>query len=1037
MKIFVSKMFSGTKKLPKIVLACLLVIVISMPPYTQFLGTVLGRSNPSRSDSDSLNSISPNYASTGSLSVTVLDSSGLPLHPETIILYDSSYAELSRVTPLLNFYTFNFLSPGTYNVEAYIDDMFIGAAGSVPVQAGQTASCSIQASWSRKPLNITVYYSDGSTALAGATVEVYSWDGYHKQYNLRVLDITDFSGRAHFVLWPTTIAAEHYELKVSYLLSGYVGERDNVKVDKYNGGSELITTTLGASGYGSISVAVLNLDGSSLTPNTLILYNSSYQEISRAWPLLNVYTFNSLSPGTYNVEAYVDDMFIGAAGNIVVSAGQTISQTIQAGWSKKTLAVTVYYNDGATVLSGASVEVFSWDGHNQIYNFRQTQLTDSTGKASFSLWPTTIAAEHYQLKVTYLLSGIIGENDNVKVDRYNGGQVTITTTLAHSNLPGSISITLLDSVGNALAPETLILYNSSYQEISRATPLLNTYTFSSLSPGTYNVEAYVDDMFIGAAGNVLVQTGQTISHTIQASWSKQTLTITAYYNDGTTALSSATIEVFSWDGYHQRYNQRGSAVTDSTGKASFLLWPTTIAAEHYKLEVMYSQSQIGEKDNVKVNQNSGASEAITTSLASSTPPSSSRFSPTVNGYHFDNNIPKETVSFSDASNALSSSTWSSSIPVEARPLIALFAVGVHQLQFGNCFGMSYTAKYYYESPSSFASKYSGLGDMYAVSEASASPEILVNQFPGQEIMQPYLFNLALTYLGLNSLNNDARWIMTECDNYRVVQLYLTKRQNNPFFFHSVLVYDYKLNGDELTLSIYDPNHSGTTRYITLSKDQNGNFALKRTGAPGDLVAEYGLTNIGAGERTAIDWNLLSAHMNELVQLVWEFMPKTGESFLGTQAACPVNMLIRASNGSRVGYDSTTGQIVNELGGVFYSGNPTEPQIIMIPDPENSSYSIMLSGTANGNYTLTVERYDHGQLVGSPLTVNGEIATGQLKEYTLQLAGNAGPRMEETPAGINVWWVGTVVALVIACTLFAVYYRKYRRLRTNKPGNDTR
>lgn len=1030
-------MFSCSKKLPKIVLACLLVVLISMPPYTPFLGTVLGRPNSYRSDSGFLNSVSPNYASTGSLSVTVLDSSGLPLHPETIILYDSSYSEVSRVTPLLNLYTFNFLSPGTYNVEVYIDDMFIGAAGNIPVQAGQTASQTIQASWSKKTLTVTVYYSDGSTVLPGATVEVYSWDGYHQQYKLRTLSITGLDGKTSFVLWPTTIAAEHYELKVAYLLSGYVGEKDDVKVDKYSGGSESITTTLGASGHGSISVTVLNLDGSPLTPNTLILYNSSYQEISRAWPLLNVYTFNSLSPGTYNIEAYDDDMFVGAAGNIAVQAGQTVSQTIQAGWSKKTLAVTVYYNDGTTALSGASVEVFSWDGHNQNYNLRQTHITDSSGKASFALWPTTISAEHYKLKVAYLLSGYVGEKDNVKVDKYNGGEETITTTLSPSSLgPGSISITLLDSSGCALTPETLILYNSSYEEIGRVTPLLNTYTFNLLSAGTYNVEAYVDDMFIGAAGNILVQTGQTTSRTIQASWSKQTLTVTVYYNGGTTVVPSATVEVHSWDGYHQRYNLRSSAVTNGEGKASFLLWPTTIAAEHYKLEVTYSLSQIGEEDNVKVSQYNGGSEAVTTTLAPSPSPSE-RFSPTVNGYHFDNNIPKETVSFSDANNALSSCTWSSSIPVEARPLMALFAVGVHQLQLGNCFGMCYTAKYYYENPSSFASKYSGFGDMYGVSQPSASPEILVNQFPGQEIMKPYLFNSALTYLGLNSLNDDARWIMTECDNYRVVQLYLTKLQNDPFFFHSVLVYDYKLNGNELTLSIYDPNHSGTTCYITLSKDQNGNFALKSTGTPRDLVAEYGLTNIGAGEHTAVDWNLLSAHINELVQLVWEFMPKTGESFLGTKAECPVNMLIRASNGSRVGYDSTTGQIVNELGGVFYSGNATEPQVIMLPDPDNSSYSIMLSGTANGNYTLTVERYDHGQLIGSPLTVNGEIETGQLKEYTLQLAGNAGPTMEETPAGINVWWVGTAVALIIACTLFAVYYRKHRRLRMRKLGNDAR
>lgn len=1022
MKVFVSKRVTCSKKLPRTARICFLILLISLPSYVQFLGTASGYSSHNKPSSNNAIDAFSISDSTGSLSVTVLDSSGLPLHPETVILYDSSYTEVSRVSPLLNSYTFNFLNPGTYNVEAYIDDMFIGAVGNILVQSGQTTSCTIQAQWSRTPLNVTAYYSDGSTPLTGATVEVYSWDGYHKQYNLRALDITDFNGNAHFSLWPTTIAAEHYQLKVSYLTSGNVGGKDTVKVDKNNGGSETITTTVSPSGSGSIKVTVLNSDGSPLTPETLILYNSSYKEETRASPLLNVYTFSSLLPGTYNIEAYVNDMFIGAAGNIAVPAGQTISQTIQAGWSKKTLAVTVYYNNGATVLPSATVGVFSWDGHDQKYNLRQNQITDKNGAANFTLWPTTLAAENYMLKVSYLLSGYIGEKDNVKVDENNGGEETITTTLSPSG-SGSISITVLDSSGSPLTPETLILYNSSYKEITRATPTLNTYTFTLLSAGTYNVEAYVDDMFVGAAGSVLVQASQTASCTIQAAWTKQTLTATVYYSDGSTVLPGSTVDVESWDGYHQRYNLRSSGTTDNDGKATFLLWPTTIEAEHYKLEVTYSLSQVGEEDKVKVSQHGGGSATVTTTL---NPSPSERFSPTVNGYLFDNDIPKETVSFSDASNALSSSSWSSSIPVEARPLVALFSVGVQQLQFGNCFGMCYTAEYYYEHPSAFALKYPGYGDMYAVSEASASPEILVNQFPGQEITQPYLFNLALTYLGLNSLNNDVQWIINECNNHRVVQLYLTKLQNDPFFFHSVLVYDYTLNGNELTLSIYDPNHSGITCYISLSKDQNGNFSLKRTGAPEDLVEEYGLTNIGAGERTAVDWNVLSAHMSELVQLVWEMMPKTGESFLGTKADCPVNMLIRASNGSRLGYDSTTGQIVNELGGVFYSGNATEPQVIMLPNPDNSSYNIMLSGTSKGNYTLTVECYDHGQLLGSPLTVNGEIKTGELKEYTLQLKG--GPTIEETPAGINLLWIGTIVALIFVCTLFVAYYRKYRKLR---------
>jgi hypothetical protein len=685
----------------------------------------------------------------------------------------------------------------------------------------------------------------------------------------------------------------------------------------------------------------------------------------------------------------------------------------------------VIHNIGGSKASNISVGLYDGDpsqGSNQIGSFVQIgQLDSGLSTAISTSWTTTPGSHRVYISVDPF--DAIPERDKTNNIAY--ANVVINSSQP-TNQSGSISITLLDSSGDALTPETLILYNSSYQEISRVSPPLNTYTFSSLPQGTYNVEAYVDDMSIGSVNNVTVLAGQTVSRTIQASWFKQTLTVTVYYSDGTTPLSGATIEVFSWDELNQLYSLRSSVLADSTGKASFLLWPTIMSAEHYELQVTYSSSQIGEEQNVKVDQYNGASVTITTSLALS-PPSPSRFSPTVNGYNFDNNIAKETVSFSDANNALSSCPWASSIPAEARPLIAMFAVGVQQLQFGNCFGMCYTAKYYYENPSAFASKYSGFGDMYGVDEDTASPEILVNQFPGQEIMQPYLFNLALTYLGLNSLNDEIRWIMGECDNYRPVQLYLTALQNNPFFLHSVIVYDYRLSGNTLTLYIYDPNHSGTTCYIEFSRDQKGDFALTHSNISGDLVSEYGLTNIGAGEFIAVDWNLLSAHMNELVQLVWELMPKISASFLGTKLSCPVNMLIRASNGSRVGYDWTTAKMVNELKGVFYSGNATDPQVIVIPDPDNSSYTIMLSGTAKGNYTLTVERYDQGQLIGLPSTVNGEINAGQLKEYTLQLVGNAGPSIEETPAGINIWLVGTVVTLIIAFTLFAVYYRKYRRL----------
>jgi len=410
-----------------------------------------------------------------------------------------------------------------------------------------------------------------------------------------------------------------------------------------------------------------------------------------------------------------------------------------------------------------------------------------------------------------------------------------------------------------------------------------------------------------------------------------------------------------------------------------------------------------------------------------TPPTATQvpFSPTVDGFQFNNDIPKQAVSYSDALSAITSASWAQSIPSQYRPMFAFFSVEVNQMQWGNCFGMSYTAKQYYENPDAFASKYPNYSSMYAVSESVVSSEILANQCPGQELMQPYLFNLAVTYLGLNSLNQEAQYIMNEVDNYQVVQLYLINH-NNPFFLHSVLVFNYEISQNNLVLEVYDPNHQGETRTIWLNKDQSGNYVLERTGAPNDMVTEYGLTNIGAGEYTNINWSIIADHMNELVQTVENFLSQTTGSFLGIKVACPVNLLVTAPNSSRIGYDSASGQFINELSGVFYSGTDEEPKVAIIPNPENNSYDIMLSGTATGNYTLTVDHYNQGELIGTPVSTNGTIEAGLSKEYTLQLTGTSQASIAEiktnsaqtNPTDYTPYII-LAVAIVVAAILIGV------------------
>jgi hypothetical protein len=232
----------------------------------------------------------------------------------------------------------------------------------------------------------------------------------------------------------------------------------------------------------------------------------------------------------------------------------------------------------------------------------------------------------------------------------------------------------------------------------------------------------------------------------------------------------------------------------------------------------------------------------------------------------------------------------------------------------------------------------------------------------------------------------------------------------------------------LTLQIYDPNHSGETRTIELSKDPTGNYVLTPTGAYGDMVTEYGITNIGAGQYPNVDWNAIADHVSALVQKVYDNLPSTSGSFLGIKLACPVNLLVEASNGSRIGYDSTSGQILNELSGVYYSGTNDDPKIAIIPNPTDDPYKLKLSGTATGNYTLTAERYVEGQLTGNPISTVGEIANNVHKEYTLQTAGNAQPTIAETKTGTTDYipYIILAAAIVLAGVAIGVGVSRRRR-----------
>ncbi len=69
---------------------------------------------------------------------------------------------------------------------------------------------------------------------------------------------------------------------------------------------------------------------------------------------------------------------------------------------------------------------------------------------------------------------------------------------------------------------------------------------------------------------------------------------------------------------------------------------------------------------------------------------------------------------------------------------------------------------------------------------------------------------------------------------------------------------------------------------------------------------------------------------------------------------PVDMVVVAPDGKRIGKDFASGQEVDEIDGAFYSGFLTDDEYVTIPNPLDGEYRVETIGTGNGGgYTVAV------------------------------------------------------------------------------------
>lgn len=96
----------------------------------------------------------------------------------------------------------------------------------------------------------------------------------------------------------------------------------------------------------------------------------------------------------------------------------------------------------------------------------------------------------------------------------------------------------------------------------------------------------------------------------------------------------------------------------------------------------------------------------------------------------------------------------------------------------------------------------------------------------------------------------------------------------------------------------------------------------------------------------------------LLSLAGYGMTATGSS--------PISLWLTDSTGRHVGVDPKTGNVVVEIPWAFYSGPCTKPQLIYIPWPQGQ-YSIQVTGTETGGFTLTVTQITEQKFTGVVIT----------------------------------------------------------------------
>ena len=235
------------------------------------------------------------------------------------------------------------------------------------------------------------------------------------------------------------------------------------------------------------------------------------------------------------------------------------------------------------------------------------------------------------------------------------------------------------------------------------------------------------------------------------------------------------------------------------------------------------------------------------------------------------NFKKEPLSYEDTIEVLESAEWTSSFPDWALRLLADVVMEMSNRSEGNCWGMAYTAKYYYENPEEFKNKYPEYSTINELKKEEIAPEIIYNQEISQGIMQKYLFNWILYCLEIAKLEEQIPFVLEQIDNNQPEIIVIDLNSRKETAYHAVLAYNYTLShgGEEVTLHIYDSNFPGELQNITLL-NQTGKYSVQEM----DFTVDYQTTRLAAETYYEPDWDFVIQHQEEIRELIlgWDLPP---------------------------------------------------------------------------------------------------------------------------------------------------------------------